>query len=73
MKNLTEAHSKIVERAKAQSGVDGLMKLYERFQKANAVTERYLQIVSPKNRRSNSDTSLPTVGPLPVSVPAVSN
>ncbi|MBI3615350.1 MAG: hypothetical protein HY211_02420 [Candidatus Omnitrophica bacterium] len=73
MKNLTETHSKMVERAKAQSGVDGLMKLYERFQKANAVTERYLQIISPKNRQSNSDTSLPTVGPLPVSVPAVSN
>lgn len=60
MENLKEAHSKMVAKAKAQSGVEDLMKVYERFQKANAVTERYLQIVSPKNRQSNSNTSLLT-------------
>ena len=27
-------------------------------EKANAVTQRYLEIVSPKHRRSNSDASL---------------
>lgn len=73
MKNLKDAHSKMVERAKAQFGVEGLMKVYERFQKANAVTERYFQIISPRNRRSNSDASLLTVGLPPVSVPTVSN
>lgn len=73
MKNLKNARSKIVERAKARSGVEGLMKVYERFQKANAITERYLQIISLRNRRSNSDASLLTVGPPPVSVPTISN
>ncbi len=58
MKNLKETHSRIVAKAKAQSGVEGLMKVYERFQEANAVTERYLQLVSPKNRQSNGDASL---------------
>jgi len=58
VKNLKETHSRIVAKAKAQSGVEGLMKVYERFQEANAITERYLQIVSPKNRRSNSSASL---------------
>lgn len=73
MKDIEETHSKMIAKAKAQSGVEGLLKVYERFQKANAITERCLQIVSPKTRRSNSDTSLLTVGPPPVSVPAVSN
>ncbi len=58
MKNLKETHSRIVAKAKAQFGVEGLMKVYERFQEANAVTERYLQLVSPKNRQSNSNASL---------------
>ncbi len=58
MKNLKESHLKIVAKAKAQSGVEGLMKVYERFQEANAVTEKYLQLISPKNRQSNSNTSL---------------
>ena len=58
MKNLKEAHSKMIEKAKAQAGVQDLMKVYERFQEANAVTEWYLQLVSPKRRQSNSNAFL---------------
>ena len=60
MKDLKETHLRIVAKAKTQAGVEGIMKVYERFQEANAVTERYLQIISPKNRQSNSNASLLT-------------
>jgi hypothetical protein len=42
----------------APSGVEDLMRVYERFQKAYAVTEQYLEITSPKTYQSNSNQSL---------------
>ncbi len=46
--------------AKMPSGVEDLMKVYERFQEAYAVTEQYLEMVSPKNHQSNSNQSFVT-------------
>lgn len=42
---------------KMPSGVQDLMKVYERFQEAYVVTEQYLQLVSPKTHQSNSNQS----------------
>ncbi len=42
------------------SGVQDLMKVYERFQEAYAVTEKYLEMVSPKTHQSNSNQSFVT-------------
>ena len=36
------------------------MRVYERFQKAYAVTEQYLELISPKIHQSNSNQSLVT-------------
>lgn len=49
-----------VAAAQMPSGVQDLMKVYERFQEAYAVTEQYLEMVSPKNHQSNSNQSFIT-------------
>ena len=46
--------------AQMPSGVQDLMKVYERFQEAYAVTEQYLEMVSPKTHQSNSNQSFVT-------------
>lgn len=46
--------------AQIPSGVQDLMKVYERFQEAYAVTEQYLEMVSPKTHQSNSNQSFVT-------------
>ena len=46
--------------AQMPSGVQDLMKVYERFQEAYAVTEQYLEMISPKTHQSNSNQSLIT-------------
>ena len=43
--------------AQIPTGVRELMKVYERFQEAYAVTEQYLEMVSPKNYQANSNQS----------------
>ena len=58
MRDLKKAHSKLISKAKEPAGVNEVMKVYESFQQAYAVTEKYLQIVSPKSRQTNSNTSL---------------
>ena len=49
-----------VSAAQMPSGVQDLMKVYERFQEAYAVTEQYLEMVSPKTHQSNSNQSFVT-------------
>ena len=49
-----------VSTAQMPSGVQDLMKVYERFQEAYAVTEKYLEMVSPKTHQSNSNQSFVT-------------
>ena len=39
-------------------GVQELMKTYERFQESYAVILKYLELVSPETRQSNSDRSV---------------
>ena len=46
-----------VSTAQMPSGVQDLMKVYERFQEAYAVTEQYLEMVSRKTHQSNSSQS----------------
>ncbi len=58
MEKIRKELSKIVEKAKASSGVEDLMKVYQRFQEANAVTTEYLRLVSPTTYQTNSNKSL---------------
>ncbi|MDE2028091.1 MAG: hypothetical protein KGJ11_06090 [Candidatus Omnitrophica bacterium] len=39
------------------AGAEEVMKVFERFQEAYAVTEQYLSMVSPKTHQSNSSQS----------------
>ena len=52
-----KAYSKIVTDAKAPAGVQELIKVYERFKEANAITEEYLKLISPQTYQSNSNKS----------------
>jgi len=58
MPNDKKIYSKIVSDAKAPAGVQELIKVYERFKEANAITEEYLKLISPQTYQSNSDKSL---------------
>ena len=58
MSNDKKKYSKIVSDAKAPAGVQELMKVYERFKEANAITEEYLKLISPQTYQSNSNKSL---------------
>ena len=58
MEEIRKELNKIVEKAKASSGVEDLIKVYERFQEANAVTTEYLRLVSPNAYQTNSNKSL---------------
>lgn len=58
MEKIQKEHTKIVAKAKASSGVEELMKVYQRFQKANEVTIEYLRLVSPETYQFNSNKSL---------------
>ena len=58
MEKIRKELSKIVEKAKASSGVEDLMRVYQRFQEANAVTTEYLRLVSPATHQTNSNKSL---------------
>lgn len=60
MRNLKKDYNQIISKAQTPSGVKDLMKVYERFQEAYAVTEQYLEIVSPKTHQSSSNQSLVT-------------
>lgn len=60
MKNPKEDQDMLILKAKVPSGVEDLMKVYERFQEAYAVTEQYLEIISPRTRQSNSNQSFVT-------------
>jgi len=62
MKKKEKIQNQIVTGAKIPSGVEDLMKIYERFQEAYAVTERYLDIISPKTHQSNSNQSFVVEG-----------
>ncbi len=58
MSNDKKVYSKIVSDAKAPAGVQELIKVYERFKEANAITEEYLKLISPQTYQSNSNKSL---------------
>jgi hypothetical protein len=58
MSNDKKIYSKIVSDAKAPAGVQELIKVYERFKEANAITEEYLKLISPQTYQSNSNKSL---------------
>lgn len=58
MSNDKKLYSKIMSDAKAPAGVQELMKVYERFKEANAITEEYLKLISPQTHQSNSNKSL---------------
>jgi len=58
MSNDKKIYSKIVSDAKAPAGVQELLKVYERFKEANAITEEYLKLISPQTYQSNSNKSL---------------
>jgi len=53
-----KVYSKILFDAKAPAGVRELVKVYERFKEANAITEEYLKLISPQTYQSNSNKSL---------------
>lgn len=57
MANDKKIYSKIVSDAKAPAGVQELIKVYERFKEANAITEEYLKLISPQTYQSNSNKS----------------
>jgi tetrahydromethanopterin S-methyltransferase subunit B len=56
--DIKKEHTKIVVKASDQTGVEDLMKVYQRFKEANSVTEHYLHLISPKTFKSNSNRSL---------------
>ncbi len=58
MEKAQKEHTKIVAKAKSSAGVEELMKVYQRFQRANDVTTRYLRLVSPHTYQLNSNKSL---------------
>ena len=58
MDTLRKEHAKLVERAKAHSGVKELMEVYDRFLKANEITSAYLKLIAPATFQSNSNRSL---------------
>ncbi len=58
MSNDKKIYSKIVSDAKTPAGVQELLKVYERFKEANAITEEYLKLISPQTYQSNSNKSL---------------
>ena len=58
MEKLKKEHEKIVAKAKASSGVADLMRVYRRFQEANAVTTEYMRLTSPDACKVNSNKSL---------------
>ena len=60
MDKLEKERLKILKQAKAPAGVQDLMKVYRRFEEANAVTIEYLRLISPANYQSNSNSSLIT-------------
>ena len=53
-----KAYTDILSNTKAPAGVQELMKVYERFKEANAITEEYLKLISPQTYQSNSNKSL---------------
>jgi hypothetical protein len=57
VKNTKEKYNQIVSEAQIPAGVKDVMKVYERFQEAFAVTEKYLDLISPKTHQSNSNQS----------------
>lgn len=59
-KKREKVNYRAVSSGKMPSGVQDLMKVYERFQKAYAVTEQYLEMVSPKTHQSNNNQSFVT-------------
>jgi len=60
VKNTKENYNQIVSEAQIPAGVKDVMKVYERFQEAFAVTEKYLDLISPKTHQSNSNQSFLT-------------
>ena len=58
MKEIRDEQKTMIEKAKASPGVEELMKVYERFQEANAITNEYLRLVSPTSFQTNSNKSL---------------
>lgn len=58
MKELKRKYDQLIAEAKKPSGVAEVMKVYEGFQDANAITEKYLQVVSPKSYQTTSSASL---------------
>lgn len=60
MERPKEAIEQIVPKSKLPSGVSDLMRVYERFQEAYSMTEKYLEIISPKTCQSNSNQAFPS-------------
>jgi len=58
MEKLQQEHARLVKEAKVYAGVGQLMKVYERFQRANEITAEYLRLISPVTYQSNSNKSL---------------
>jgi hypothetical protein len=58
MERAKKEYAKLVSQAKQPSGVEELMKVYQRFQKANAITTEYLKLVSPTTYQLSSNKSL---------------
>ena len=60
MQNSKKACNQVILKTRVPAGVKDLMEVYKRFQEANAVTEQYLQIISPEVHESNSNQSFMT-------------
>jgi len=58
--NKKKSHYGTVSSAETPSGVEDLMKVYERFQEAYSITQQYLELISPKTHQSNSNQSFVT-------------
>lgn len=58
MERAKKEYTRIVTKAKEPSGVEELMKVYQRFQKANTITAEYLRLVSPTTYQLSSNKSL---------------
>ena len=57
MKKIKRARYRDIFKEAMPSGVEDLMQVYRRFQEANNITERYLDIISPKTHQLTSNQS----------------
>jgi len=58
MEKLKKNYNQLITTAKKTAGIAEVMKVYEGFQDANAVSEKCLQVLSPKSYQTTSSSSL---------------